>query len=339
MANPLVSIIVPVYNAEEYLCRCLESIISQTYQNIEIILVDDGSKDASGQICDEYAEKDARIRVIHKENGGVAIARQTGLNVAQGKYVIHADSDDWVEPNWIEELLKSALKEKVDIVICDYYNEYQSGSINVSSKPTSLKKEDILSDLLYGSIWGALWNKLIRKDCFERYCVSFIPEMNLQEDLYVICKLIYSGASSFYISIPLYHYDCYSNNSSIVRAPTINQIQSVSFFINDFEKLLTDDIYKEAFNRKKMNLKKRCFKLGKEHLATFVNIYPEINERIIADNRLRWRDVKSFFYDIEKIEGICMAIVLKWHLPLGYMIFVPWKNFVLMLLSFLRKTV
>lgn len=117
--NPLVSIIVPVYNVESYLKRCIDSILAQTCSDIEIILVDDGSTDASPRICDEYADKDSRIEVIHKKNGGQSEARNRGLDICKGDYISFVDSDDWVEPAYIEELLKLITKEDVDIAICE----------------------------------------------------------------------------------------------------------------------------------------------------------------------------------------------------------------------------
>ena len=98
----LISVIVPVYNAEKYLCRCIDSILAQTYKDFELLLIDDGSKDSSGAICDEYAAKDSRVRVFHKENGGVGFARNVGLDHAQGDWVTFVDSDDWVDVCWLQ---------------------------------------------------------------------------------------------------------------------------------------------------------------------------------------------------------------------------------------------
>ena len=117
--TPVISIIVAVYKAESCLRRCVDSLLAQTFQDYEILLVDDGSPDRSGEICDEYARKDNRVRVFHKENGGVASARQCGMNNARGEYVIHADPDDWVEPNMLEELYGKAKEENADVLICD----------------------------------------------------------------------------------------------------------------------------------------------------------------------------------------------------------------------------
>ena len=117
----LVSVIIPVYKVEKYIAECIESILAQTYTNFRLILVDDGTPDNAGKICDEYALKDNRIKVIHKSNGGVASARQMGVDNALGNYTIHADSDDWVEPTMLEELYKKAIEKDADMVICDFY--------------------------------------------------------------------------------------------------------------------------------------------------------------------------------------------------------------------------
>ena len=122
---PAISIICPVYSAEKYIHRCLDSILAQTFTDFELLMIDDGSPDNSGKICDEYAEKDSRIRVFHKENGGVASARQIGLDNAIGDYTIHIDPDDWVDPNMLEELYAKAKEADADIVICDYWVNYK----------------------------------------------------------------------------------------------------------------------------------------------------------------------------------------------------------------------
>ena len=114
--NPLISVIVPVYKVEEYLARCVDSILGQTYRNLEILLVDDGSPDRCGVMCDEYASRDSRIRVIHKENGGLSSARNAAIDAARGEYIGFVDSDDWIEPETYEALLDMALAEKVKLV-------------------------------------------------------------------------------------------------------------------------------------------------------------------------------------------------------------------------------
>ena len=118
---PKISVIVPVYKAEKYIRRCVDSILAQTFTDFELLLVDDGSPDNSGAICDEYAARDSRVKVFHKENGGVSSARQMGLDNSLGEYVIHADPDDWVEPDMLQELYSEAQQSGADMVICDFY--------------------------------------------------------------------------------------------------------------------------------------------------------------------------------------------------------------------------
>jgi len=120
MKSELISIIIPVYNVEDYLARCLESILFQSFKDFEVLLIDDGSTDGSGKICDAYAQNDTRIRVIHKVNGGVSSARNVGLNNANGQYISFVDSDDFVHPCFLEFLYNSIKSSKADISICDY---------------------------------------------------------------------------------------------------------------------------------------------------------------------------------------------------------------------------
>ena len=127
MPNPLITIIVPVYNSEKTLHRCVDSILDQTYQNFEILLINDGSKDHSGDICDEYAKSDTRVRVFHKENKGVSAARNTGLDNAKGAWVSFVDSDDWISSEYLNVLYKEAIVTNADVVTCDFFEVVRNG--------------------------------------------------------------------------------------------------------------------------------------------------------------------------------------------------------------------
>lgn len=144
--NPKVSVIVPIYKAESYLYKCIDSLLTQTLADIEILLIDDGSPDGSGMICDEYARKDSRVKVFHKSNGGVASARQCGLDHACGEYVIHADPDDWVESDMLQSLYEKAVEEDADMVICDFYYEIDEteGYVRVCQQPETLDHMTVL---------------------------------------------------------------------------------------------------------------------------------------------------------------------------------------------------
>lgn len=183
MLNKKVSIIVPVYNVEKFIHKCVNSLRNQTYKNIEIILVEDGSPDKSGEICDVFAKEDNRIKVIHKENGGVSSARNLGLKVAKGDYVCFVDSDDWVSEVFVEKLIDGI--KNSDLVVSDFYKitenneEYQS--IGFSNEEFSLDSND-KKDL--NNIWklindGVVWNKLYKKDLIT---FKFDETLKLSED-------------------------------------------------------------------------------------------------------------------------------------------------------------
>lgn len=144
-----VSIIVPVYNVEKYVERCIESIIKQSYKNLEIILIDDGSKDNSGKICDEYAQKDNRIKVIHKKNGGLSDARNTGLNIADGEYICFIDSDDYIHKDLVKDNLEKLIQQKADM-IC--FNRFVINGEKIIEKPQLYNENMTTYDVISG-IW------------------------------------------------------------------------------------------------------------------------------------------------------------------------------------------
>lgn len=213
-----VSVTIPVYNTAKYLRKCLESLASQTLIDIEFILVDDGSTDDSGMVCDEYAENDSRFRVFHQKNGGSAVARQTGLDAARGEYVIVCDSDDWVEPDMYERLHQKAMETDADIVCCGYYAEYNDGSS--IPKQTIFKETDGIVNtddfLRYGA--NSSWVKLIKKSLFERANARYTYGINLSEDSLIIYKLLKGNPKVVQIKEKLYHYrrlfggESYTNN-------------------------------------------------------------------------------------------------------------------------------
>ena len=283
-SNPIISIIVAIYQAEKYIRRCLDSIQCQTFTDFEAILVDDGSVDKSGRICDEYVRKDSRFRVIHKQNEGVSIARQTGLDAAKGEYVIHADPDDWVEPDWLLKLYWKIEDEKADMVICDYERVYKDKKVTCIQQPTSLNNNDILCDLLNDKIWGACWNKLIRKDCFERYHISFHPQMRLWEDLYVTTMLVENDIKVVYLPEVLYHYDTYTNANSAIKHLSLHYaIVSIMIFIDSMTPILSSIQFDDGWYLIKSKLKEKIFLLN-DGKYDIIKLYSEINERYIQEH-------------------------------------------------------
>ena len=213
MNQGLVSIIVPVYKAEKYIHQCIDSLLAQTYKNIEVILVDDGSPDHCGKICDEYAAKDCRVKVIHQQNGGVSVARQIGIDHATGEYSIHADPDDWVELNMIEELVAKAVADNADMVICDFYRESKSDRIHVCQNlGDDLSASAVLRKILSQQLHGSCWNKLVNRSRIEG--IGFTPEdlCILEDELYNI-RILARKIKVSYLPKALYHYRIDNENS------------------------------------------------------------------------------------------------------------------------------
>ena len=280
MNMPKISIIVPVYKAETYLYRCVDSILAQTFTDWELLLIDDGSPDRSGDICDEYAQKDTRIRVIHKENGGVSSARQRGLDESIGEYTIHADPDDWVEPEMLEGLYNKAKEEDADMVICDFIYEYKTRSIICKQHLDSCDAEYILKQMFSQQLPGMCWNKLIRRECYIKYNISFPKDIIRWEDLYVICSLLMHPIKCAYLSKAFYHYDQIVNNNSIVRKITKQRLDSQIKFIEHFSKIgcTTDLLYPSMRATKEL-----AYYSDVLETKQIISLFSEINEKYINE--------------------------------------------------------
>ena len=211
-----ISVIVAVYKAEAYLHRCVDSLLAQTFTDFEILLIDDGSPDRSGEICDEYARKDSRIRTFHKPNEGVGATRQFGIDHACGEYSIHADPDDWVEPTMLEELYTNAKETDADMVICDYYVDFPHKTTYRKQEPTSLDSHQLMKDL-FQRLHAALWNKLIKSTCYQTREVHFIKGINYREDLLVNMQILKQETKVAYLPRAFYHYDQIINSGSITH--------------------------------------------------------------------------------------------------------------------------
>lgn len=201
----LVSVIVPIYNVEAYLERCVESILQQTYEHIEIILVDDGSPDRCGSMCEEYAKKDSRIKVLHKENGGLSDARNAGLEMAKGKYVLFVDSDDVIKENLLETCVRTIEISSSDMVIFDFtrVEEHTETLATMEIEKSGIYTLKSEPRLLFGA--PAAWNKLFRRDLFIKTGIRF-PVGKYYEDLGTIPKLLLLADKVGYIKESFYEY-------------------------------------------------------------------------------------------------------------------------------------
>ncbi|MBE7065895.1 MAG: glycosyltransferase [Ruminococcaceae bacterium] len=211
MNKPKISILVPVYNVEKYLTECIDSITNQTYKNIEIILVDDGSTDNSGAMCDEYTKKDSRIKVIHQKNQGLATVRNVSVAAATGDYIGFVDSDDFISPNMYSDMILIAQEKKADIVMCNlgYVNEAGTEIPNYhSAKPISKKEltgtefvRELCND--YNSIYVVTVNKIYRRSLFEEICY---PNGKINEDEAVIHRIAHKCTKIVFTSKIHYFY-------------------------------------------------------------------------------------------------------------------------------------
>lgn len=214
--NYKISVIIPVYNVEEYLRRCLDSVINQTYKNLEIICINDGSKDKSGNICDEYSDKDKRIIVIHKTNGGLSSARNEGLQICTGDYISFIDSDDWIEEDFYEFVIKNVADE--DLMVFDYYIAKSNTEKEIKkygNKICEINKEKCLIDLSRAKLESHVWDKIYKSLIFKD---MRFPENRNYEDQAIMHLIIDKSKKIKYFNESFYNY--FQNPKSIVH--TIN---------------------------------------------------------------------------------------------------------------------
>lgn len=242
----MISVIVIAYNAEKTINRCIDSILSQSHRDFELIIIDDGSVDATLEILKSYSEVDSRIRIRSRSNKGVAYTRQEGLDMAKGDYTIFVDADDWVETEYLHELYDTALKSNSDIVICDIWIERGHKTEYSCEKPMSLDSDIILAQLLDG-LHGTLWNKLISRDAYLRTSVRFLPKLNCCEDQYVLISLLSSTMSVAYVPKALYHYDKAVNGNSITNNWLDFPVEQRVYFIRSIQRFIVTDIQKKYY--------------------------------------------------------------------------------------------
>jgi len=241
--NSLVSIIIPVYNVQSFISECIESVIKQSYSNLEIILINDGSSDSSGTICEEYAQQDKRIKVIHKQNGGLSEARNLGLDKAQGAYISFVDSDDVIDANFIQVLISLLLNSEASIALCDY-------TLFSTNLPQSAPNDDCFQlytghymlENLYNKKWVPknviACNKLYERSVWEelRY-----PKGLIHEDEYVIHHIYDQVDQVAYSPIPLYYYR--QREASITKEISAKRIDDIVQLFNVREVYFKDRGY------------------------------------------------------------------------------------------------
>lgn len=249
--TPLVSIIIPVYNVNNYLRRCLDSVVGQTYQKLEIILVDDGSTDNSGKICDEYAQIDNRIIVVHKINGGLSDARNVGIDIASGKYIAFIDSDDFVSTKYIQILLEEIMKKNADIAICKYVKGSRDDFVKENNKKRKIKCFKSVEMLKnwhgkYKHVETVAWNKLYKLSLFKENNISY-PQGYYNEDVQTTHLLINKADNIILIDEVLYYY--FQRKDSITGAISEKKIEDNIYSQKVRMSFFSGNNYQDSYER------------------------------------------------------------------------------------------
>lgn len=245
---PLISVILPVYKAEKYIERCLDSIAAQDMEGVEYIFVDDASPDNSSVVIRDFFARNplggSSYRIIaNPVNKGVGYSRQNGLDKARGKYVIHVDPDDWLEPDYLRLLYQQAEKDKADIAFCDIFIEYSDRQELSRQCPALPDADDVISRLCRSEILGSCWNKLVRRSAIESSGAHFLPEINVCEDIVFFLQLLLHRPRITSVHRPLYHYDRFTSTNSIQRHLLPDHLAQDNRLIEAVADILRDDRY------------------------------------------------------------------------------------------------
>ncbi len=339
---PVVSIIVPVYNAEKTLDRCVDSILKQTYRDFELILLDDGSTDASGEICDSYKEKDERVSVVHKENTGVSDTRNQGIAMAAGEYIQFLDSDDWITPEATSLFVHTAQDACCDMVISDFYRVIgervsQKGAIEDDGLMDRAAYANSMMQKPADFYYGVLWNKLYRRSIIEEYHLRMDSEVSWCEDFMFNLEYVRHAERIYALKVPVYYY--VKTKGSLVSQgmsmkSTIQMKRNVFTYYNSFYKEVFGE---EEYEKRRLGVYRFLidiaadgelppimfssnYKLGDERTAVsegvqkgegfFFDVYREgkLQERLFdivaLKNELTTADVKLLYY-LSQSNGDC----------------------------------
>ena len=289
----VISVIIPIFNMEKYLSKCLDSILNQTYTNLEILLVNDGSTDNSPAICKKYADKDSRIKIINKENGGSSSARNKGLDCSTGAYIMFMDSDDYVHPDFVQKCYTAAIRDDADLVVCNYVCVNEKGETTEYSHRLDNQKEQVIGEKEYWEEYYASnqngyyivpWNRLVKKEIYEnlRYIGTIYEDERICHEIIARCKRISCLEDRLYYYLQregsIVHQKCTEKDFNIIDAMLA---RSIHFKDAGFQNLADQafalivgrmiGITKELDMKKEEN-KVRYKELKKEYNKAFVKI-------------------------------------------------------------------
>ena len=283
----MISIIVPVYNVEKYFDGCMESLLGQTYEEFEVIVINDGSTDGSAVLCDKWAEKDKRVRVVHQENKGLAAVRNKGLELARGEYIAWVDSDDYVDKSYLEKMLETRENTRADMVMCSFYTD-TDGTVECTGKRVfhveTMDRQAFLERLYTHGMYSVVWNKLLPREAYQG--VQF-PVGRVFEDSSVMRQLTARCKKIVVIDEPLYFYRRHGESITLQQR---NEAKSIKY-TNDMYLWLKEEIdeYRKEQNAKLVAMASRylcdaiiCYSEGirRKNLRKWKMIYREYEKEI-----------------------------------------------------------
>ena len=248
--NNLVSIIIPIYNGEMFLDKCVQSAIDQSYKNIEVILVDDGSTDSSGEMCDNYASKDNRIKVIHKINGGLVSSRKAGLRASTGDYILYIDGDDWIETDLVKHYMNQVFEFKADVVISSHIVNLEGREdVLLNTLPSGVYNKDKLTSVIYPKmlytgkfsqfgVFSYSWGKLYRKELLLENQLKIDESLTIGEDALCLYPTLLDANTLVILEQPYYHYRQRAN--SLIKTLRTIEISKMQKVYDDFKKIFYD---------------------------------------------------------------------------------------------------
>lgn len=294
--------------------KCLDSILTQSFEDYECLLIDDGSKDGSPAICDEYAAKDPRFKAFHKPNGGLSDARNYGIERAQGDYTIFFDPDDWVDADCLTDMFAKAQETNADMVICDYFNEDSFQSRYGKQEPSSLNHTDLLKDIIIGKLFGYTWNKLLRRSLYIDFEIVYPKGMYGCEDQYTMSKLLKNDIKIAYLQKAYYHYMHYGSNSQSRRYDE-NTYELDRRIVGLFVDLYANTPYQElARVRKTSYMVGHAFLDGYRFFTNkkFIEEFGQYEQllklvpRMRTTNVMYWLSFRGFFREARKLYGFIL---------------------------------
>lgn len=319
MDKTRISVIIPVYNTEKYLEKCLNSVISQSLEEIEIIVVNDCSSDNSLKIIKKYIQKDNRIILINKkENEGVSEARNSGIKIARGEYILCVDGDDWIEKDCLKELYEMAKKNEAEIVVSDFYLDY--GNKNVvyqidqeNRMQTFFKKEDAIKNIFSGKGFPSIWNKLVKREIYEKNNIKFPTNISMGEDLLTVLSLIYSSTKIIKLNKAYLHY--IQNPKGATKEYRYKALEDIYYVLRKIDSLFKEE-YREFVEKLKFHQlsiwifrvkPKYNDKLYKDILKEYLSL---LESKKIQDNK---KYIKCYFI-FRKVLNPYLSFKVIWKL-------------------------